>query len=221
MSGRIIVMRHGRTHSNARGIFDTQLPGAELSVIGRHQVRESGRRLRTLSDNVGYAASSQALRAQQSMLLAVAAYCGDEGEVPQIAQPKMTMTVLPGIHELGAGDLEGRSDDRAHDAYIATLKRWNEGDLHAGMPGGETAQDYLNRATPILEAVAQRCHDTNQDSLMVIHGAAIRILGLHATTLDGDYVRESYIANGSLSIIEPRGAFGTWTCKYFADQPVP
>jgi len=71
MVARMILMRHGRTYSNARKYLDTRPPGAELTEIGRRQAFDAGRRLRNVTSDIGLAVCSIAMRAQQSLNLAL------------------------------------------------------------------------------------------------------------------------------------------------------
>ena len=122
--GRIILMRHGRTCSNARCYLDTRPPGAELTEIGRSQAIAAGRRLRLLAPNLGAAVSSIALRAQQSLHLAMHGYGATNGSVPGVGQSTIPVAVFEGLHEIFAGDFEGDNSDLAHSLRCA-LRQMN------------------------------------------------------------------------------------------------
>lgn len=217
MTGRIFVMRHGRTHSNAGAYFDTVPPGAELTVIGRDQAIAGGRTLATLTSNLGRAVSSVALRAQQTMLLAVTAYEGRNLDAPGVGLYDTDMEVVTGIHEMAAGNLEKRNDPAAQANYLEALDGWLQRSLTARMGDGETGADLLQRAVPVLEQCAAYCRETGRDILVVSHGAAIRMLGAHGTDISDEILQSLYIANGSLAIFEPTGEFGAWHCARWAD----
>ncbi|MDO4762230.1 MAG: histidine phosphatase family protein [Corynebacterium sp.] len=220
VGGRLIVMRHGRTHANARAIFDTQLPGAELTVIGREQAVAAGRRLGEVTGRLGCAVSSYAMRAQQTMMLAVAAFEGVQVEAISCGQLRTPVSSVAGIHEIFAGDIEGSSSPSAHQVYMRAMRAWLSGDFSARMPGGESAEEFLGRAVPTLRLLADAATASNSDTLVVAHGAAIRLIGRFGTDVCDDVLRNTYVNNASLTVIEPRGDFGQWHVSRWADTPL-
>lgn len=217
-TGRIILMRHGRTFSNVGHYLDTRPPGAELTDIGRSQAIDAGRRLRILAPNLGAAVSSIALRAQQSLHLAMHGYGATNGSVPGVGQSSIPIAVYEGLHEIFAGDFEGDNSELALSHYHRAVVQWQAGSLDARLPGGESPQELLSRFLPGLAKA--RLLAGGSDVLVVSHGAAIRLIGYHGTTLDKDLISSRYLANGSLAIIEPVGDFGQWKCVQWADERV-
>ena len=217
-TGRIILMRHGRTFSNVGHYLDTRPPGAELTDIGRSQAIDAGRRLRILAPNLGAAVSSIALRAQQSLHLAMHGYGATNGSVPGVGQSSIPIAVYEGLHEIFAGDFEGDNSELALSHYHRAVVQWQAGSLDARLPGGESPQELLSRFLPGLAKA--RLLAGGSDVLVVSHGAAIRLIGYHGTTLDKGLISSRYLANGSLAIIEPVGDFGQWKCVQWADERV-
>lgn len=212
----IILMRHGRTFSNARGYLDTRPPGAGLTEIGQLQALAAGQYLRELSPNLGMAVSSVAWRAQQSLQLALFGYGATDGDVPGVGSSRIPTAVVPGIHEIFAGDYEGHNSDAAHRHYDSALVGWKAGDLDARMPGGESAGELLDRFVPALLAAYEQA---DGDLLVVSHGAAIRLVGIHGLRQPNGDITGQYIANGSLTVLEPEGEFGQWRCRLWAGYP--
>lgn len=99
--GRLILVRHGQSHSNVARRLDTRPPGAELTDLGREQAREFAR---TRPRPPGLLLHSIAHRAAQT-----AVEIGAELSRPTIE--------VEGIHEVQAGDLEDRDDDEAIAAF--------------------------------------------------------------------------------------------------------
>ena len=99
--GRLILVRHGQSHSNVARRLDTRPPGAELTDLGREQAREFAR---TRPRPPGLLLHSIAHRAAQT-----AVEIGAEWSRPTIE--------VEGIHEVQAGDLEDRDDDEAIAAF--------------------------------------------------------------------------------------------------------
>lgn len=219
MAGRLILLRHGQTHSNVNRRLDTRPPGAELTANGRAQAREVGLELATYS-RLSTVASSVALRAQQTAVLAVRAY----EEASGLPENSQRIDVVPGIHEVFAGDLELLSDEKSHLHYFQALRGWLAGDELAATPGGETFVDVVGRFRPVLEnLVTENLADGQEgDVLVVSHGAALRTVATHATGVDPDYAFAGYLGNCRFIVLDPVGKeFGQWEILRWADGDLP
>lgn len=224
MTGRLILLRHGQTYSNVAHKLDTVPPGAELTDRGRAQAWNVGAELVDYCDAGDSTAGrltavvcSTALRAQQTAVVAMQAF----EETAGLPEHAMRITVRTGIHEIHAGDHELRNDEESHRTYAATLRRWFEGEDHAGMPGGETLSDLLDRYQPVLEDLADE-HLSDQgadrDVVVVSHGAAIRTMATHAAGVDPDFAFAGYLGNCRFIVLEPGGReFGKWDLLRWAD----
>ena len=90
----------------------------------------------------------------------------------------MTAHELDGIHEVQVGELENRNDDDAVAEFNAIYQRWHDGELDVALPGGETAQQVLDRYLPVVTDLRMRYLDDDDwtgDIVVVSHGAAIRL----------------------------------------------
>jgi probable phosphoglycerate mutase len=195
-TARLILVRHGQTDANVRGALDSRPPGEPLNETGHSQAAALAQRLRGHPVTAVYA--SRAIRAQQTA-------------APLAAAHRLTVQVLDGIHEVFAGDLEGRDDAQAREAFYAVYDRFWIGDLDTAMPGGESASDVRARFLPAVEAVMDgACADV----VLVSHSAAIR---LGAAALLGDVARTGYVPNTGLVILRP----GTrcWTLEHWDPAP--
>ncbi|MBP3089447.1 histidine phosphatase family protein [Corynebacterium sp. sy017] len=205
--GRVILIRHGRTFSNAQHILDTRPPGAELTEIGKTQADDAGLQLAQLSDNLGGIFCSVAIRAQQTALRIRTAYA----QARAIATESIPLEVMPGLHEIFVGDYEGRNDQDAHMAYGNTARQWMSGVNQVRLPGGESAQDLVERYQPIMEMAAER----TGDHVLVVHGGAMRIAGLYASDIDPHHAQKTYMSNCGFIVLEPSGEFGKWHCSHW------
>src|SRR5262249_5814028 len=97
MSGRLVLLRHGQSHSNAERCLDTRPPGASLTPAGIAQARDFAR---GFERQAGMLVHSVALRAVETAAVI--------GEVWGL-QPRE----VDGIHEAQVGELEMRNDDEA------------------------------------------------------------------------------------------------------------
>jgi probable phosphoglycerate mutase len=154
---RLLLLRHGQTHSNVSGALDTGLPGADLTDLGRAQAQAAGEVLSERSIDAIYC--STLVRTQQTA-------------APLAERLGLRPTILEGLRELSAGDLEMRTDTDSGLAYQDVLVKWLlEGDLEARLPGGESADNFLSRFDTAVEEIRAAGHRT---VLVVSHGAAIR-----------------------------------------------
>ncbi|QGU08557.1 bifunctional RNase H/acid phosphatase [Corynebacterium occultum] len=221
MSGRIILLRHGQTHSNVSHILDTRPPGAELTELGRAQADEVGRELADFlgagqdsEGSLGAVISSVALRAQQTAVLTMASYEQAAGKDPG----SIPIDVRLGIHEVFAGDHEGYNDEETHRNYAQILRQQLERDTLACLPNGETYPQVLERFRPVLESVQEEVAARDKDTIIVSHGTAIRTAATYATGVDGDFAFAGYIANCRYIVLEPGDAeFGAWKLVRWAD----
>jgi len=186
---RLVLARHGRTTANVAHILDSRPPGAPLDELGLEQAERLGRRLADHPVRAVYA--SRATRAQQTAK-------------PVAAAHGLAVEVVDGVHEVLVGDLEGRSDDAALEAFRDVYDAWWRGDLDARLPGGESALDLRSRYLPAVERIVA---DTSSgdgsgavDGVLVSHGAAIR---LAAAALLGDTAETWYVPNTGLVVLRP------------------
>lgn len=143
MSGRLVLLRHGQSYGNVERRLDTLPPGTALTPLGRDQARafaRSGCRRPALL------AHSVAIRAYQTAAVVAA-------ELDMVAHE------VAGIHEVQVGELENRNDDEAVAEFNATYSRWHRGELDVPLPGGETANDVLDRYLPVLADLRMRYLD--------------------------------------------------------------
>lgn len=170
---RLLLVRHGQTHSNVSGALDTGAPGADLTDLGRAQ------------------ATAAATVLGERPVEAI--YCSTLTRTAQTAAPLaerlgLTPTAIEGLREIRAGDLEMRTDEESAQRYRHVIATWLLGDLTARMPGGETGEEFLARYDEAIDTIRGAGHAT---ALIVSHGAAIRTwVGARAGGDDGDRWRD-------------------------------
>jgi len=207
MSGRLVLVRHGQSVSNVERRLDTRPPGSALTDLGVDQARQFARRF---GPRPGLLVHSVALRAAET-----AAVMGEEFALKPRA--------LEGIHEVQVGELEMRSDDEAVEAFNKVYERWHLGELHAALPGGETATEVLDRYVPVLTNLRLRYldnHDWADDIVVISHGAAIRLAAATLAGVDGTFVVEHHLANAESVVLAPI-TDGRWSCLQWGKHIPP
>lgn len=207
MSGRLILMRHGQSHGNVERRLDTRPPGADLTDLGREQARAFAR---SRAHPPGLLVHSVAIRAAQTAAEIAAEFALGETEVE-------------GIHEVQAGDLEGRDDDEAIAEFNAVYQLWHQGQLGAAMPGGESGRDVLDRYSPVIHDLRMRYLDDRewtQDIVVVSHGAAIRLIAATLAGVDSSFVLDHHLANAETVVLAPV-TDSRWSCVRWGSLTPP
>jgi probable phosphoglycerate mutase len=155
---QLLLIRHGQSAANVAGILETRAPGPGLTALGMAQAAALPDALAKHKIEGIYA--SALMRTQLTA-------------VPLSGSHTLDTTVLPGLHEIGAGDFEGTTDPVETAKYVATLSAWLHGDLDRKMPGGADGDAFLDRFDDSVAQIAA----AHPDGMAVAfsHGAAIRV----------------------------------------------
>jgi broad specificity phosphatase PhoE len=207
VSGRLVLLRHGQSHSNVERCLDTRPPGASLTPAGIAQARDFAR---GFDRPAGMLVHSIAARAAET-----ATVIGQVWGMP----PRE----IDGLHEVQVGDLEMRTDDEAVDAFNRVYEKWHLGDLDIAMPGGETGTQVLDRYLPVMADLRMRYLDDDQwggDIVVVSHGAAIRLVAATLAGVDGTFVVEHHIGNAESVVLAPI-TDGRWSCVHWGQLSPP
>lgn len=201
MSGRLVLVRHGQTHSNVARRLDTRPPGAELTDLGREQARDFAAALAQPPGLIVHSTATRAAQTATEIHTTVAAAVDGLHE-------------FEGIHEVQVGHLENRSDEAAHDEFNGTYRRWHGGELSLAMPGGESGHQVLERYLPVLDRLRRHYLDDDgwqRDIVVVSHGAAIRLVAAVLGGVDGAFAIDHHLANTESVILAP-DAGDRWNC---------
>jgi broad specificity phosphatase PhoE len=153
---RLMLIRHGQTPANVRGELDTAHPGPGLTELGQNQAAMIPQALR--DEPVDGVFASTLLRTQiTGQPLAI-----DRG---------LEVQVLPGLHEIEAGALEGRSDRASIRTYLETAFAWGVGNLGVTMPEGSDGHTFFRRFDADIATIANQV----ETATVFSHGAAIRV----------------------------------------------
>ncbi|MBP2413189.1 putative phosphoglycerate mutase [Arthrobacter stackebrandtii] len=193
---RLILIRHGQTPNNIRGLLDTAVPGPGLTTLGLQQAEAvpteiGGQRIDELY-------TSNLTRTQLTA-------------APLAGARTLEPLVRDGIREISAGDLEMKGDEASIMAYLKVLMSWFGGDLSARIPGADNGFEVLERFDAVVEEAA-----AHESVAMVSHGAMIRFWAAHRAR-NVDWTDPKYRMLGNTGIVtlegEPTGsdAPGGWS----------
>ncbi|MCW4386217.1 histidine phosphatase family protein [Salinibacterium sp. SYSU T00001] len=199
---RLHLIRHGQTPSNVLGILDTAHPGPGLTELGHAQAARIPQALGEASLDALYA--SRLVRTQLTA-------------APLAEARGLAVPVLDGVHEVEAGDLEGRGDRDSIVTFLKTTFAWGVGELDARMPGGPTGHDFFGRFDADVESVLA----TDAASAAIVsHGSAIRVwVARHARNVGSNFATEHVLENTGVVVMEGSFAKG-WTLVQWAELPM-
>ncbi|WP_017178741.1 histidine phosphatase family protein [Actinomyces timonensis] len=202
---KLILVRHGRTIANVMSALDTAFPGQPLDEIGREQAATIPGRLEDAGHLAGISSLwvSPILRARQTM-------------EPVEQATGLRATILPGLREVLAGDLEMATDERSVACYVDTTRAWMAGRPAARIPGSlEDGHDSLDRFDAAVRAIAEHAADEAPEgasgtgggaALLVSHGTVLRLwTSLRAAAgagVDPLWVAEHPLRNTGIAVVE-------------------
>jgi probable phosphomutase (TIGR03848 family) len=182
----VILLRHGRTTSNAGGTLAGHQP-TELDDLGRAQAEAVGARLAAGGFPLAAVVSSPLLRCRQTMALAL------PGTEP-VEDERLV--------ECRYGEWEGRPLKA-----LAKLPLWRVVQMHpsaATFPGGESLADMSSRAVAAVrewDARVEAEHGPNAVWLACSHGDVIKSIVADALGLHLDLFQRISVDPASLTII--------------------
>ena len=199
---RLLLVRHGQTPDNVAGRLGTATPGPHLTPLGSVQAAEVPDALELEPIEAIYA--SRLIRTQDTA-------------GPLALARGLEITVLPGLHEIEAGDLEARSDREAVQTYMRTVFAWGLGNLDIAMPGAADGHAFFERFDA---SIAQIHADGHETAVAFSHGAAIRVwVAGRALNVPPSFAGEHDIDNTGVVVLEGSPAIG-WRLLSWQDTPV-
>jgi broad specificity phosphatase PhoE len=196
---RLLLIRHGETPDNVSGALGTVIPGPGLTPLGSLQAAAVPPALEHESIDGIYVS-----RMRRTHLTAA----------PLAAALDIEPIELPGVHEISAGDLEGRNDLESVYAYMGTLLSWWQ---NPEARVGESGTEFFARFGADVERIAAEHSGT---VALFSHGAAIRAWSANAASdLDEHNTRDRSLANTAMVTLEGSPATG-WSCVDWHDDPL-
>ncbi len=205
---RLLLIRHAQTTANVLGSLDTAAPGPLLTALGERQAAEVPQALAGVDIDAIFV----------STLVRTSATAA-----PLARDRRLEMIELPGIHEIEAGELEGRADRESAKRYLETVFAWGQGQLEGFMPGATNGHDFFARfdasmadAAATVDALAGNVGT----AVVFSHGAAIRVwIAARATNLPPMFAGSHHLDN--TGIVELNGSPETgWSLMRWQGTPV-
>jgi broad specificity phosphatase PhoE len=155
---KLFIIRHGETEFNRLNIVQGSGVDTPLNEIGLKQARAFHAFYKEYPFE--HVFTSALTRSQQS----VAGFI--ENSTPH--------TILPQLNEISWGDFEGKQQTPEQKAiYWEIINKWNNGDLHAKIPNGESPIEIQERQKQALDIILNQ---PASEILICMHGRAMKSL---------------------------------------------
>lgn len=199
---RLLLIRHGQTPANVRGELDTAHPGPGLTPLGVAQAKAIPAAL--AHEAIDGIFVSTLVRTQLTA-------------APLAKALGLEVQVLPGIHEIEAGDLEMATDHDSYRRYLGTAYAWGTGDRDAVMPGATDGHAFFARFDASMNTVLASGSST---AVVICHGAAMRVwvAGVAGNMRTQD-AAEHELDNTALIVLTHDAAAG-WLLESWTGSPV-
>jgi len=200
---RLLLIRHGQTPSNVAGALDTARPGAGLTPLGHAQA----------------AAIPAALAEEEVVAVHASVLTRTQLTAAPLATARgLEVTVVEGLEEIAAGDLEMHTERASVEAYVGAIGRWAHGELDHAMPGGPDGHAFFQRYDAAVAAI----HAAHPDATVAVvsHGAAIRLwVAARAGNVGPEHAVEQRIMNTGMAVLEGSPTSG-WTLLEWHEEPL-
>ncbi|GAA3882952.1 histidine phosphatase family protein [Leifsonia kafniensis] len=195
---RLLLIRHGQTPSNVRGVLDTLVPGPGLTELGLEQAAAIPAAV--AGEGIGALFASVQARAQLTA-------------GPLAASLGLPVHVREGLREVIAGDLDMKSDAASIEMYHDVAFSWAAGDGERRMPGGETGVETFGRFDRVIDEAAASGNGT---VACVAHGLIIRAwTAARSSNVDAAMASRNVLRNTGVVTLEGSPAVG-WTVLSWA-----
>lgn len=197
----LLLIRHGQTPANVLGQLNTRKPGTGLTKTGEKQAAAVPGALQ--GEQVEAVFASTLIRTQLTAQ-------------PLAEERRLPVTILDGLREVEAGDLEDLTDAASVETYLSTSFAWAAGDLNRRMPGGPNGHEFFVRYDDAIASIV----DTGCNTAAAFsHGMAIRAWAAgRATNIDGSYASTHQLDNTGMVTLET-DTKGGWRLLDWQETP--
>ncbi|MGN0867068.1 MAG: histidine phosphatase family protein [Oligosphaeraceae bacterium] len=156
---RILLIRHGETRENLKGVLQGQQEG-ELNRTGLRQATALAEALYRAHLDACYV--SDLARAVDTAAIILAA-----------GHRELQPVLEPGLREWSLGELEGRPHQEIRQSHPELMRAFHhEPEQDFPVPGGESPRRFRQRVWECLDRLARQ-HQPGQQILLVTHGATL------------------------------------------------
>lgn len=137
----LILVRHGETDANRRGILMGSARGPSLNATGRAQAADIGATLK--AEPIAHIYTSPAHRARETAEIISQAI-------------EVSMSEVHDLCEIDVGRLEGLTQAEVHRDFASHTLEWELDPATARHPGGETMEELQARAWKVAQGLSEK-----------------------------------------------------------------
>lgn len=187
MMGILILVRHGQSTYNARGIW-AGFTDCELTPLGRQEARGAGESLRDQQIDAVFVTDLKRAVETWTEMARVLKLTG------------LKPIVAPALKERDYGDLTGHSKWKLLARYgFRQWFRWRRG-WDYPVPGGETLRDVYHRVAPYYRQQIRPLLEQGQTVLISAHGNSLRALVKLLEKVSDSQIPKLEIATGEIYV---------------------
>ena len=210
MSGKLVVVRHGESEWNARGVW-TGTTDVHLSKKGANEAGLMGQCLSDIKFDLAYV--SEQVRAKETL----------DGIAKTNGQGQIPFKVTSAFNERDYGDYTGKNKWEVQkiigeESFNKLRRAWDY-----PVPHGETLKDVYERCIPFYTGVVTPKVLAGQTILVVGHGNSIRSLVKYIENIsDGNIAKVEMIFGTALVYeLDKDGRMASKTERHIETTPPP
>ncbi len=184
----LFIIRHGETEYNRIGRMQGRGVDQPLNETGRRQAKATAVYLKDYG--IDLAVSSSLKRSIQTAEIVAKNH-------------RVNLLSYKELDELDFGIYEGKYSADVDEELTAIKERWQKGEVHLNLDGGESPSQALKRVKKRMQSIIE--DHTGKNILVVLHGRLIRILLSYWLGYGLPRMQEIKHRNGSLNHLRWNG----------------
>lgn len=192
----LYLVRHGQSEGNVLKTFHGQTD-YPLTETGRAQARQTAEKLRADGVRFTRCCASDLSRAWETAQACL------EGRA-------VTAERCPALREQNVGAIEGYTWEQMEEQYPDALRDFLNNWFHSAPPGGESAQEMMDRVASCVDEIIAR----GEDTLIAAHFGSLSLILIHLGLMTGDqaFTGEWAFGQGTYTAIRIEDATAELVC---------
>ncbi|MDX1638898.1 MAG: histidine phosphatase family protein [Balneolaceae bacterium] len=184
----LFIIRHGETEFNRLGKMQGRGIDEPLNETGRRQARATAQYLSSFGIDLVFSSSLK-------RSIETAEIIAEHHQVDLVSYKE--------LDELDFGIYEGKHWDEIKEEVLRVQERWQNGEVHFALDGGESPSQALDRVQHRMTSIIEEHQYKNL--LVILHGRLIRILLAYWLGYGLSRMHEIEHSNGSLNHLRWNG----------------
>ena len=192
---KLILLRHGQSKWNLSNTF-TGWKDIDLTEKGEAEAKSAGVKLKAAGIKLDIAFTSELIRAQKTLQLAL----------EEMQQSEIPVVKNLALNERDYGDLTGKNKDEARKEFGENQVLIWRRSYDVSPPNGESLKDTANRTLPYFEANVMKEVKLGKNVLVAAHGNSLRAIVMELEKLSPEEIVKVEIPTGIPIVYEMNAA---------------